>query len=120
MRVVSVDMGLIVRAAVGDAHARMSPDMDEAELVCHRCATVLKPGQGNFYVVRIEAVADPSPPDWASDKDDVNPAREWERLLDQIRDMSERELLDQVYRRMVIHLCISCYRDWIDDPVSKR
>ena len=32
-------------------------------LICHRCGALLKTGEGSFYVVRIEAYADPSPPD---------------------------------------------------------
>jgi hypothetical protein len=30
--------------------------------------------------------------------------------------MSERELMDQVFRRLTIHLCGTCYRQWIEDP----
>ena len=32
--------------------------------------------------------------------------------------MSERELLDQVHRRLVLHLCGPCYGQWIEDPVG--
>ncbi len=38
------------------------PATDEWPGLCHRCAAVLTPGDGSFYVVRIEAFADPSPP----------------------------------------------------------
>ena len=31
-------------------------------VLCHRCGVELTPGAGNFYVVCIEAFADPSPP----------------------------------------------------------
>ena len=34
----------------------------EAHLFCHRCGAVLKPGVGNFYIVKIEAFADPTGP----------------------------------------------------------
>jgi hypothetical protein len=43
-------------------------------------------------------------------------AAEWERLLDSMRDMSERELMDQVHRRLTMHLCAVCYRQWIENP----
>ena len=36
-------------------------DKSEAPLFCDRCSSELVPGKGNFYVVKIEAVADPSP-----------------------------------------------------------
>ena len=79
---------------------------------------MLTPGDGSFYVVRIEAFADPSPPtvDDSESLDDL--AAEWERLLDAMRDMSERELMDQVYRRLTLHLCAACYREWIENPAG--
>jgi hypothetical protein len=35
---------------------------DGPPLLCDRCGVELTPGKGDFYVVRIEAVADPTPP----------------------------------------------------------
>ena len=92
---------------------------DPGQLLCHRCGALLTPGEGSFYVVRIEAFADPTPPDLDADESIADFATEWERLLDQMRDMSEQELMDQVYRRMTIQLCASCYARWIEDPVSQ-
>ncbi len=80
----------------------------------------METGKGNFYVVRIEAFADPTGPDLVDvdlgDEADVN--AEFNRLLDQMRNMSERELMDQVYRRLTMHLCGSCYRRWIENPAG--
>ena len=36
-----------------------------------------------------------------------------------MRDLSEQELIDQVYRRLTIHLCEPCYRQWIENPAGK-
>jgi hypothetical protein len=44
--------------------------LDDAPLFFDRCSTELVPGKGDFYVVKIEAVADPSPP--VFDEDDLN------------------------------------------------
>ena len=86
-------------------------------LLCHRCGAMLQPGRGDFYVVRIEAFADPTPPDLISDElADIDPSEEIDRLLEVMRDMSERELMDQVYRRMTIHICRRCYLTWIENP----
>ena len=92
--------------------------MSDSPLFCHRCAIHLKPGEGNFYVVRIEAFADPSPPvisaeDLAGEFDD-----RITRLIDQMRDMSDQEAMDQVYRRLTIFLCGACYRTWIENPAG--
>ena len=44
--------------------------------------------------------------------------RQIELLLEQMKDLSEREALDQVRRRLVIHLCAACYRPWIENPAG--
>ncbi len=35
----------------------------QTPVFCRRCGAELAAGQGNFYVIRIEAFADPSPAD---------------------------------------------------------
>ncbi|MGA2258890.1 MAG: hypothetical protein ABSG53_29835 [Thermoguttaceae bacterium] len=91
---------------------------DETPLLCARCGTELTPGTGNFYVVRIEALADPSPPRLSEEDLEHDHRAEIERLIKGMRDLSERELVDQVYRRLILYLCGPCYRQWIEDPVS--
>ena len=95
--------------------------MQNVALFCHRCGAHLRPGEGNFYVVRIEAFADPTPPDIAADEmSEADIAEEIDRLIDQMRGMSEQELMDQVYRRLTIHLCGTCYPGWIDNPAEPQ
>lgn len=91
---------------------------DGSPLLCARCGIELKPGTGDFYVVQIEAVADPFPPRFSEEDLQHDPRAEIERLIEQMRDLSERELVDQVYRRLVVYLCGPCYRQWIEDPVK--
>ena len=91
---------------------------DGSWLMCARCGVELTPGKGNFYVVRIEAVADPTPPRFSEEDLQHDFRAEIERLIDQMRDLSEQELVDQVYRRLILHLCGPCYRQWIEDPVQ--
>jgi len=87
-------------------------------LLCARCGIELKPGKGNFYVVRIEALADPTPPKFSEEDMNLDPRAEFERLLKQMYELSEQELLNQVYRRLVVYLCGPCYRQWIEEPVK--
>jgi hypothetical protein len=42
---------------------------------CDHCSLILTPGQGEFYVVRIEAVADPTPPRIADHDQDLEEIR---------------------------------------------
>jgi hypothetical protein len=98
----------------------MTP-MDEADqlpLWCARCRAELRPGAGDFYAVRIEAMADPTPPEFSDDDLQRDTQAEIARLMSQMRDLSERELMDQVYRRVVLYLCGPCYRQWIENPVG--
>ena len=90
----------------------------KSPLVCNRCSTQLVPGAGNFYVVRIEAVADPFPPliDERVSASDL--AAEIHRLIERTRNRSEQELLDQVDRRVTMSLCLRCYRQWIENPAG--
>ena len=88
------------------------------DLVCHRCGAQLTPGEGSLYVVRIEAFADPTPPAVSTDEPIAAITREIDELLEQMRDMSAQELMDQVYRRLTILLCYPCYQKWIEDPTG--
>ena len=91
---------------------------DDTALCCHRCGMELRPGQGDFFLVRIEAMADPFPPVFTEEDRHGDSKAEISRLLDEMRDLSAREAMDQVYRRLVIYLCNPCYRQWIEDPVK--
>ena len=94
--------------------------MNEPTFFCHRCGCLLTPGEGDFYVVRIEAMADPSPPHLAEQLEDGQFEEEFNRLLEEMREMSESELMDQVCRRLTIHLCRKCYNRWIEDPAGRE
>ncbi len=103
-------------ALVAQAAANQPPG--EAHLFCHCCGEILTPGQGDFYVVRIEAFADPTPPRIELSESPEDIAQEIDSLIQKMQNMSEQELMDQVYRRMTIHLCRGCYRPWIENPAG--
>jgi len=91
-------------------------------LFCHRCGCELKAGLGNFYVVRLEAFADPTPARITEDDigQNVDFDKEIELLTEQMKGMSTQELADQVYRKLTIHLCWKCYKTWIEDPAGAK
>jgi hypothetical protein len=38
------------------------------------------------------------------------------RLVKQLSGLDAQEARDQVYRRLLFHLCTPCYERWINDP----
>ncbi|NLX14970.1 MAG: hypothetical protein GXY44_15150 [Phycisphaerales bacterium] len=92
--------------------------MIETPLFCGRCGVELQPGSGDFFVVRIEAFADPSPPDLSLEESSTDARRRLKELVAQLNYTSEQELMDQVYRRLTIHMCNPCYRIWIENPAG--
>ena len=90
----------------------------EIALLCHRCGAELTPGEGNFYVVRIVAVADPAPPKISDEDLDRDLDVEIEEILREVAQMGPQELSDQVFRRLTVHLCTPCYRQWIENPTG--
>jgi hypothetical protein len=90
----------------------------EEPLLCARCTAELHPGSGDFFQVTIDAVADPTPPTVATDDSPAELRRQIEQLLGQMQNVSAREALDQVHRRLVIHLCGPCYQLWIENPAG--
>lgn len=91
---------------------------DDTPLFCARCAAELHPGAGNFFQVTIEAVADPSPPDLETPPPEQDLGQQIQELIAQLEQVSEREALEQVHRRLILHLCAPCYRTWIEQPTG--
>ena len=69
-------------------------------------------------MINIEAVADPSPPTIDEEDLDKDVRKEIQQLVEEMRELSQQELLDQVYRRVTIFLCFPCYAKWIENPAG--
>ncbi len=93
--------------------------MPDVPLVCARCAAELTPGEGDFYVVHIEAFADPTPPTITADDLRRDRRAELQRVIEELQKLSAQEAMDQVYRTLTIYLCGACYRKWIEDPAGR-
>jgi hypothetical protein len=96
----------------GDAEAQ------EQTFPCRRCGKHVRPGRGDLYVVSILAVADPSPPVFTEDDLALDAGAEILRLTAKLNDLGALEAENEVYRRLVFHLCGSCYQRWIKDPTG--
>ncbi len=88
----------------------------EMALHCARCLRTLVPGDGNFWFVEIEAVADPYPPEFTEEDLQRDARREISKLVRDMEDLSPQEAMDQVHRHTVVHLCNRCFEAWIEDP----
>ena len=93
--------------------------MSDAEPVfCQRCGAVLEPGKGNFYVIRVEALADPSPPVISAEDLARDHGALMAELGGELAGMSEQEVMDTVHRRLSFYLCGGCYRGGIEKPTG--
>ena len=87
-------------------------------LICARCSAMLKPGNGSFFIVKIEAFADPSGPTAESVPTAKELRQQLETLVKQLHNVSPQEAMDQVHRRLTIHFCKTCYQTWIENPTG--
>jgi hypothetical protein len=89
-----------------------------AAIFCRRCSRELTPGRGDFYVVRVEAYADPSPPVITKADLEQDHQKVMKEVVAGMKNHSPQELMDMVYRRTNFYLCAACYRQWIEDPTG--
>jgi hypothetical protein len=92
---------------------------DPPRLACRRCGRALQPGRGDLHVVSILALADPYPPVFTEDDLALDVGREIRRLIAQINSLDAQQAQDQVYRRLIFHLCNACYHEWMKNPVGR-
>lgn len=91
---------------------------DDWPLMCDGCRAELHPGEGDYYVVTICAVADPSPPSF-SENDLANDVEaEVRHVIGQLERCSPREAREQVFRQLKLNLCLMCLERWFDDPTA--
>ena len=93
---------------------------ESSQFTCRRCNRTLHPGENEFYLVSIVAVADPSPPNLTEEDLGSDVQLEIRRLIRSMRDLNEQDAQDQVFRRVSFRLCGSCYRQWIGDPTGDK
>jgi hypothetical protein len=92
------------------------PESSPLACTCRRCGRDLHPGRGELYAVSILAVADPYPPVFTEEDLTTDVGAEIRRLVRQLSGLDAQQARDQVYRRLVFHLCATCYERWINDP----
>jgi hypothetical protein len=94
----------------------MNTDAIEPSDCCLRCGRELRLGSDSCYLIKVEAMADPSPPIIGAEE---NTRRQIEDLIARMSDLSPQEAMDQVHRRLSFYLCGTCYRSWIENPTGE-
>jgi hypothetical protein len=94
------------------------PPAEADPVLCARCLAELKPGAGDFYRINIEAMADPAPPAITAEDLEADLEQQIQKALAQMENLSAQDALNQVYRRLTLHLCADCYRQWIENPTG--
>lgn len=87
-------------------------EQDQQPICCSRCSTEVTPGRGEFYIVEIEAKADPTPPVL----DDDYLQRDYKSEINAL--VAELENLEPESRKLTINLCVACYSAWMDNPAG--
>ena len=90
--------------------------MNQDMFNCARCQAALAPGSGKFWEICIQAAADPWPPEFTEEDLQRNVRRDWAELIEQMKDLSSHEAMEQVYRQQVIYLCNGCFAAWYENP----
>jgi hypothetical protein len=97
----------------------MPPPQDDAwPLMCDGCRAELHPGQGDYYVVKISAVADPCPPRFSEEDLAKDIEAEVRQVIEQLELCTPREAREQVFRQLELNLCLACLERWFDDPTA--
>jgi hypothetical protein len=94
------------------------PMPEPTPLFCDRCLRELTPGQGNWYQITIQAVVDPTPPEFSQEDLQRDPRAEIVEILESLVGRSNQEIKDQIHRQLTLSLCRPCYEQWIENPTG--
>jgi hypothetical protein len=89
-------------------------------MICSRCEATVQFGRGEFHMLDVFVVADTSPPVFLEEDISIDPEREIEILLNQLRAFSAELSSAKLNTRRGFLLCNACYTVWSDDPFGDR
>jgi len=85
--------------------------------ICDRCGRPLEQGQLR-YIARIEVLAAADPLEITLDDLLRDSRREMDALLQQCEQLTEEQLMRDVYVKFEFDLCRSCQKSYVTDPLS--
>ena len=75
-------------------------------------------GKGEFFEVRVAAVADPTPPVLDGEVDAEELRSQYAEIVEQLKNMSTLDANNQVIRQRIWTLCNACLEAWLEDPFA--
>ncbi|MHC4606216.1 MAG: hypothetical protein ACYTAF_04710 [Planctomycetota bacterium] len=87
---------------------------------CDRCGKGLLIDEEVRYEVRIEVKAAHDPMELTEEDLARDHEAEMARLLEKMKDLTEQEAQDQVYREFRFDLCPPCQKEYLRDPLPKK
>jgi hypothetical protein len=85
--------------------------------ICDRCGRPLEQGQLR-YIAKIEVLAAADPLEIKLDDLLRDNRREMDALLEQCEQLTEEQLMRDVYVKFVFDLCRACQRAYLSNPLS--
>ena len=85
--------------------------------ICDRCGRPLEQGQLR-YLAKIEVVAAADPLEITFDDLLRDTRREIDALLDECEQLTEEQLMRDVYVKFEFDLCRACQKAYVTDPLS--
>jgi hypothetical protein len=86
-------------------------------LTCDRCGNGLLLDAPVRYEVRIEVKSGYDPME-LTDEDLANAAKELRAAVDQVKNLSAEEAMDEVYKEFHFDLCRTCQKEFIKAPLG--
>ncbi len=86
--------------------------------ICDRCGKPLEQNEVR-YLLKIEVYAAPTPLEITAADLLENHRPEIDRLLEQCEQMTEQELMRDVYVQMHFDLCRACQKAYLSNPLSQ-
>ncbi len=99
-------------------HQTRVPESDaELDIHCDRCGKGLLIDSNVRYEVTIEVKAAYDPLEITEEDLSEDLEGQMEETIDEAKELSEQEAMDEIYKKMTFNLCSSCQSEFISSPL---
>jgi len=96
----------------------MSTNQPSPRVLCDLCSRVIPPHA--HYILKMQIYADPQmPPISSGELDEMDLDAEMRKLIEQMKNQSGDDLMDQVHRSFEFCLCRFCQLKFLTNPLGK-